>query len=289
MVPVWRRAAGRLNGQVLVGAGALLALALVAWLAPYLAPHGPNDQDLLATLLPPAWAPGGDPAYPLGTDALGQCILSRLIYSARVTVIIATSAPLGAALVGTAAALLAGYCGGRIDWLVMRLVDVWLSFPAIVMALVLMVALGPSIGSVIVAIVLVDWTRFCRVVRSEVLVARQRSYIPAARIAGARHHSVLWRDIVPGLVPTLIALVGIEIGVAVIAESVLSFVGVSVQADVPTWGRMLADGLADVFSAPIGLIAPMLCMVGTVFAASLLGEGLRHLNDAYKQRQGGAA
>ncbi len=279
IIPRWASARLLHEPRVLVGGAGLLVLALVAIFAPQLAPHAPNDQDLMYTLLPPAWSPGGMATYPLGTDALGQCLYSRLIYSARVTAIIAFLAPLGAALVGTVAALLAGYRGGLLDWLCMRMVDIWLSFPAIVLALVLMVALGPGIGNVILAIVLVDWTRFCRVIRSEVVVTVRREYVAAARIAGANHVRVLWRDVVPGILPTLISLISIEIGIAVVAESVLSFVGVSVQADTPTWGRMVADGLADVFSNPVGLVAPVLCMIATVVAATQLGEGLRRSTD----------
>lgn len=272
--PAWLR-----DPKVVLGGSALMLLALIAVFAPQLAPHGPNDQDLLSILLPPAWADGGMASYPLGTDALGQCIFSRLIHGARVTAIIAFAAPVGAALVGTAVALLAGYRGGLADWLCMRMVDIWLSFPAVVLALVLMVALGPGIGNVILAIVLVDWTRFCRVIRAEVVVAVRREYVAAARIAGASHAAVLRRDVVPAIMPTLISLMSIEMGIAVVAESVLSFVGVSVPADTPTWGRMVADGLADVFTSPLGLIAPVLCMIATVVAATLLGDGLRRATD----------
>lgn len=274
--------------RVLFGLAVLLSLLLVAVFAPWLAPHAPNEQDLVSTLLPPMWSSGGNASYPLGTDALGQCILSRLIYGSRVTVIIATAAPLGAALLGSVLALVAGYCGGRIDWLILRIVDVWMSFPAIVLALVLMVALTPSLGNVIAAIVLTDWTRFCRIVRSEVVVLRRREYVAAARIAGARHLPVVLRDIVPGVMPVLISLISIEMGIAVVAEAILSFVGRSVQADVPTWGTMIADGLQNVFSSQWGLILPTLCIVITVLATTLLGDGLRRSADPRLLARAGA-
>lgn len=261
--------------RALFGIAVLLLLALVALCAPWLAPHPPNEQDLVNTLLPPMWAEGGVASFPLGTDALGQCILSRLMYGARVTAIIATVAPLGAAALGCLLALVAGYFGGRVDWLILRVVDVWMSFPAIVLALVLMVALTPSLTNVILAIVLADWTRFCRIIRSEVVVLRRREYVAAARIAGARHWQVVLRDIVPGILPVLISLLSIEMGVAVVAEAILSFVGRSVQADVPTWGVMVADGLQNVFSSQWGLILPVSCIVLTVLATTMLGDGLR--------------
>jgi peptide/nickel transport system permease protein len=265
--------------RVIFGLAVLLMLLALALGAPWLAPHLPNEQDLVNTLLPPMWVEGGQRSFPLGTDALGQCILSRLIYGARVTVIIATLAPLGAAALGCALALVAGYCGGRVDWLILRVVDVWMSFPAIVLALVLMVALQPGLGNVIAAIVLSDWTRFCRIIRSEVVVLRRREYVAAARIARARHWQVVLRDIVPGILPVLISLLSIEMGIAVVAEAILSFVGRSVQADVPTWGTMVADGLQNVFSSQWGLILPVLCIVLTVLATTMLGDGLRRSTD----------
>lgn len=265
--------------RVLIGLCALLLLCALALFAPWIAPHAPNEQDLLATLLPPAWAPGGDRAYPLGTDALGQCVLSRLLYSTRVTVVIALTAPLGAAFLGTTLALVAGYRGGRVDWAILRMVDLWMSFPAIVLALVLMVALSPGLVNVIVAIVLVDWTRFCRVIRADVVVLRRKDYVAAARITGASHWQVVLRDILPGIGPTLIALISLEMAISVVAESILSFVGMSVEPHVPTWGVMIADGLKNVFSAPWGLVAPVLCTVLTVLAFTVLGDGLRRTTD----------
>lgn len=265
--------------SVLIGATLLLLLAALAVFAPWLAPHGPNEQDLLSTLLPPAWAHGGDRSFPLGTDALGQCVLSRLIYSTRVTVIIALTAPLGAALLGCALALIAGYRGGRIEWAILRMVDLWMSFPAIVLALVLMVVLSPGLLNVIIAIILVDWTRFCRVIRADVVVLRRKDYVAAARITGASHWQVVMKDIVPGITPTLISLISLEMGISVVAESILSFVGMSVEPHVPTWGVMIADGLKSVFSSPWGLIAPVLCTVLTVLATTCLGDGLRRTAD----------
>lgn len=266
--------------RVLLGGGTLLALALLAWLAPQLAPHAPNEQDLMSILVPPMWLDGGDAAYPLGTDSLGQCVLSRLLYGAQVVLLIAAAAPIGAALLGSLLAVLAGYSGGWIDWLVSRCVELWLSFPAIVMALVLMVALEPGVQNVILAIVLVDWTRFCRVVRAEVMVLRRKEYVAAARITGASHVGVVLRDVLPGIAPTLISLMSLEMGIAVVAESILSYVGMSVGADVPTWGVMMSDGLKGIFTSPWSLLWPVLCMMLTVLAATFLGDGLRRAADA---------
>lgn len=279
-VPLWLllRRIGT-DPLVWVGGGGLLLLAVVALFAPVLAPHDPNAQDLLNVLLPPAWVEGGSPDYPLGTDSLGQCVLSRLIYSTRVVVMIAVTAPLGAAVLGCVLALVGGYCGGWIDWLINRVVEIWLSFPAVVLALVLMVALSPSLTNVILAIILVDWTRFCRVLRAEVLSVRRRDFVTASRITGASHRGVILRDILPAIVPTLITLMALEVSIAIVAETILSFVGMSAGAGLPTWGVMIADGLNSMYSSPYPLLLPMACIVLTVLAATFLGQGLRRAID----------
>lgn len=284
---LWRRALR--ERSFCVGAGFMLLLALIAFFAPALAPHDPNDQDLLAVLLPPFWVDGGTVDYPLGTDGLGQCVLSRLLYGTRVVVTIAVAAPIGAAAIGCTLALLAGYRGGWIDWAITRFVDLWLSFPAVLLALILMVALSPGLQNVILAIVFVDWARFCRVVRADVLVIRRREYVAAARISGARTLGVIWREIVPGIVPTLIALMALEISIAVVAESILSFAGMSVGSQTPTWGAMISDGLNSMYSSPYPLLLPVFCMILTVLAATFLGQGLRQATDVRTLERNGAA
>jgi len=261
--------------RVLIGGGVLLILVVIAALAPLLAPHDPNEQDLLRILLPPFWKEGADPDFLLGTDNLGRDILSRLIYGARVAVTVGTLVPLGTGLIGGTIALVAGYCGGRVDWAVSKVVDIWMSFPAVVLSLVLMVGLSPGIRNVILATILVDWTRFCRVTRAGILSIMKLDYISAARIAGATHVQIMMKDLLPGVLPIVITLLSVEIGVAVIVESVLSFVGVSVEPYIPTWGVMLADGLSTVFQEPWGLVFPMVAIILTVLAANMLGDGLR--------------
>ncbi|MCW5770716.1 MAG: ABC transporter permease [Rhodospirillaceae bacterium] len=260
--------------------GTLLLLVLFAALsAPLLAPHDPNEQDLLSTLLPPFWSANANPDFPLGTDSLGRCILSRLLYGARIAVIVGTLAPIGTALLGGLLAIVAGYAGGWIDWVISRAVDVWMSFPPVVLALVLMVGFSPGLANVILATILVDWTRFCRVTRSEILVVMKQDYVAAARIAGASHLSVVLRDVVPSIMPIILTLFSIEMGIAVVAESILSFVGVSVEPNIPTWGVMVADGLTTMFQAPFGLIFPISAIVLTVLGSALLGDGLRRALD----------
>jgi peptide/nickel transport system permease protein len=265
--------------RVAVG-GTLMALILAAAVfAPVLAPHPPNQQDLLNALQPPAWLAGGDWHFPLGTDGLGRCVLSRLIYGARVAMEVSVMAALGAALLGSVLALIGGYFGGRPDWLIARAVDVWMSFPPVILSLILMVGFGAGLGNVILAIIIIDWTRFCRVVRAEVLVVARRDYIPAARLAGFTHGQVLRKEILPAVLPLLLTLISIEMGIAVVVEAILSFVGLSVGPDVPAWGVMIADARQYMYQAASGLIVPMLGIFVTVLAANLLGDGLRRSLD----------
>jgi len=274
LMPRWLR-----SGRVLAGLAIVIVIGVGAIFAPMLAPHDPNDQSLIAALLPPAWAQGGNPDYLLGTDSLGRDVLSRLIYGARVAMTVAIVASLGAMLLGGTLAHIAGYFGRSTDWLIGRAVDVWMSFPPVVLSLVLMVGLGVGLPNVILAIVLVDWTRFCRVLRSEVLVVRRRDYVTAARLAGFSHWRTITREILPATAPLLITLVSLEMGIAVIVEAILSFVGLSVSAQTPAWGQMIADGRQYIYEAPANLLFPILAILISVFGFNLLGDGLRRSLD----------
>ena len=172
------------SGRVLTGAALVLLVTLCAVFAPLLVSHDPGEQDLLNILLPPAWSTGGDAAYPFGTDSLGRDQFARLLFGARLALLVAVTAACGAAAVGTVLAHIAGYFGGFIDWLIGRAVEVWMSFPPVILSLILMVGLGTGADKVVLAIVLVDWTRFCRVLRAEVLITTQRDYVTAARLSG---------------------------------------------------------------------------------------------------------
>ena len=182
-------------------------------------------QNLLSILVPPVWAEGGDPAFPLGTDSLGRDVLSRLIYGARTAMLVAFFASLGAMTIGTILAHVSGYFGGTIDWVIGRLVDVWMSFPPVILSLILMVGLGVGLDRVILAIILVDWTRFCRVLRSEVLVVTRHDYVAAARLLGFTHWQAITREVLPATLPLLITLMSLEMAIAVVVEAILSFVG----------------------------------------------------------------
>lgn len=177
----WIEGIRRGGARLWLGAALVGLLVLVALLAPLLAPHDPIEQDLMSAQLPPSWITGGDPSYLLGTDSLGRCVLSRLIYSARTAVAVALIAASLAAIIGIAFGLVAGSFGGWVDQLTSRLIDVWMAFPPVLLSIVLAAVIGAGLTSVIAAIVVVDWTRFARVVRAETMVQLQRDYAAAAR------------------------------------------------------------------------------------------------------------
>jgi ABC-type dipeptide/oligopeptide/nickel transport system permease subunit len=271
----WRAAVKR-GGARLWGGSALVALlVLVALLAPWIAPHDPLEQDLMSAQLPPAWIAGADPAYLLGTDSLGRCVLSRLIYSARTAVVVALIAATLAAAIGTALGLVAGSFGGWADQLISRLIDVWMAFPPVLLSIVLAAVIGAGLTSVIVAIVVVDWTRFARVVRAETMVQLARDYAAAARVIGLSRGKILRLEILPNLIPLLVTLLAVEMGIAILVEVILSFVGISVSGDTPTWGSMIAEGRQIVYQAPWIMALPIVCIIFSVIGLNLLGDGLR--------------
>jgi len=269
-LPRWLR-----SGRVIVGGAIVASVIACAALAPHLAPHDPDEQNLLTTLL----RAGADPEYRLGTDSLGRDVLSRLLYGTRTALSVALVASFGAALIGSILAYAAGYLGGWVDWLIGRAVDVWMSFPPVVLSLILMTGLGIGKRNVILAIVLVDWTRFCRVLRSEVLVVARRDHVAAARLVGFSHWRTVTREVVPATIPLLLTLVSLEMGIAVVVEAILSFVGLGVGANEIAWGQMIADGRTAVYEAPLNLLAPVAAIFVTVCGFNMLGDGLRRSLD----------
>jgi len=265
--------------RVMVGLGLVLGIGAAAAFAPLLAPHDPGEQNLLAILVPPMWSSGGEAAFPFGTDSLGRCVLSRLIYAARTAMTVAVVASLGAMVIGSVLAHVCGYFGGLLDWIIGRAVDVWMSFPPVILSLVLMVGLGTGLDKVILAIVLVDWTRFCRVLRSEVLVVKQRDYVTAARLLGFGHWKTVTREILPATLPLLITLMSLEMAIAVVVEAILSFVGMGVKPDQAAWGQMIADARQYIYQSSWNLLLPMFAIFITVSAFNLLGDGLRRTLD----------
>ena len=274
----------RVDARAVAGGIIVAVLFLTALLAPLLAPHNPLDQDLLSAQLPPSWSDRGDPAFLFGTDSLGRDILSRLIHASRIAVIVALVAASLACLIGSLLGLAAGFFRGFIDQIVSRLIDVWMSFPPVLLSIVLAAAVGAGLGSVILAIVVVDWTRFARVVRSEVLLQRQLDYIAAAQIVGLSPTAVLVKEVLPNVLPLIATLLTVEMGIAVIVEAILSFVGLSISTDTPTWGGMIAEGRQLINQTPWLLALPIGCIILTVLGFNLLGDGLRASLDPVQRR-----
>jgi peptide/nickel transport system permease protein len=266
------------NGKLVAGAAIAALLLVVAAAGPQLAPHDPSRQDLGAVRQPPVWA-GGTWTHVLGTDSLGRDILSRLLWGARVAVMVALASSLISALIGVPVALAAGYWRGPVDTVLMRLVDVWMSIPAVLLAIALMAVLGLGLWKVILAIVVVDWTRFARVVRGEVLALREREFVEAARAIGLSPLRVMAEELLPNLVPLVIVLASLEMAIAVGVEALLSFVGLGVQAATPSWGAMIAEGRGYLMVSWWGMVVPMLALVVAVVGFNLLGEGLREWLD----------
>ncbi|HUG63110.1 MAG TPA: ABC transporter permease [Methylomirabilota bacterium] len=270
--------------KVVVGGGFIVALVLVAVFAPWIAPKDPLEQDLMLGTLPPVGAAGHEPGYHLGTDDLGRDVLSRLIHGSRIALTVAFVAATLAALVGTVLGLAAGWFGGAVDAAISRLVEIWMAFPPVLLSILLVAILGAGLHSVIAAIVIIDWTRFCRVVRAETMAQARMDYVTAARTVGFPGMTILVREVLPNVAPVIVALVSLEMGIAVIVEAILSFVGLSVSSDTPTWGGMIAQGRQIVHHGWWVLAFPLLLLTATVLAFNMLGDGLRRALDPVLRR-----
>ena len=229
--------------------------------------------------MPPFWSDKAEAGYLFGTDNLGRDILSRLIYGAQIALFVAVTAAAAAGLLGTVLGLLAGYLGGWVDAVISRLVEVWMAFPAVLLSIVLVAVMGTGLHSVIIAIAVIDWTRFCRVVRAETMAQKQQDYVASAVTVGLGRMGILWREILPNVLPLLLVLFTLEMGIAVIVEAILSYVNLSLASDFPTWGTMIADGRKYVNQAPWLMILPIVCVIALVLALNALGDGLKDALD----------
>jgi len=259
--------------------GWLLILILAAVFAPMISPHDPLEQDLFAARLPPFWQQGADPAYLLGTDSLGRDLLSRMLYGARLALTVALVAGTLTCLVGATLGLIAGYYRGWADLVISRLVDIWMAFPPVLFAILLIAVLGTGLTSIIVAIVVIDWTRFSRVVRAEAMSQGAMDYVASAQVAGRSRLGIALAEILPNVLPTIVALLTLEMGIAVIVEAILSFVNLSISTDQPTWGGMIAEGRTSIYQAWWVLVFPLVALFLTVLSFSQLGEGLKDYFD----------
>jgi peptide/nickel transport system permease protein len=265
----------RAGARLWLSAGWLALLVLAAVLAPWIAPKDPLAQDLFLGRLPPFWETGAEPGYYLGTDSLGRDVLSRILYGARLALIVALVAGSITCLLGAGLGLLAGFLRGWVDVLISRFIDIWMAFPPVLFSILLIAVIGPGLGSIILAIVIIDWTRFARVVRAEAMAQGAMDYVASARVAGRGRLGIMLREILPNVLPTIVVLLTLEMGIAVIVEAILSFVNLSISTDDPTWGGMIAEGRAAVYQAWWVLVFPLITLFLTVLSFSQLGEGLK--------------
>ncbi len=252
----------------------LFILVGTAVFAPTLAPFDPLDTNLPDRLQPPALL-GGSWDHPLGTDATGRDILSRILYGARISLTVGAASLAAGALVGTTIGLVAGYLGGRLDAILMRIADLSLSYPIILLALLLAAAYGAKSENVVIAVAFVLWARFARVVRAEALSVRERDHVALARIAGASSTRIILRHIMPNVMNTVLVLASLQLGWAILAEAALSFLGAGIPPPNPAWGSMVAQGREYVVSAWWVPTMPGLAILVTVLSVNLLGDWLR--------------
>jgi ABC-type dipeptide/oligopeptide/nickel transport system permease subunit len=256
----------------------ILAIGCAALAAPFLTSHDPLSGDLAQRLLPPVWA-GGTWSYPLGCDQQGRDLFTRLLFGARISMFIGVAVVTASAAIGTLLGLLAGYYGGWWDRLVSWIVDTLLAFPYLVFAIGLMAVLGAGLVNIIVTLTVKGWVPFCRVVRGDTLVVRTRQHVEAARVLGAGNLRILWREILPNVLPSVFVLAMLNIAMVIILEASLSFLGLGVQPPTPTWGGMIAEGRDYLLDQWWLCTLPGLAIALLVLSINLFGEGLRETLD----------
>ena len=272
----WRLAAIRAEGFPWIATSLLGLLVFVALFANVLAPHDPEVGTLGERFRPPVWQQGGSEKFLLGSDHLGRDVLSRLIFGARVSIVVGFTAVLVAGVVGTLLGILSGYMGGWVDQVIMRVTDTWLALPALTFAIFLAAVVGPSEMNIVIILGLVYWTRYARVIRGEVLSLKERDFVRLAIVAGCSKRTIMRRHILPNVMNSAIVLGTLMLGVVVVTEAALSFLGVGVPPPKPAWGLMLADGKKGLMAGYWWLtVLPGCCIMMMVLSANLLGDWLR--------------
>ncbi len=272
----WRRPSVHLENFPWIPAFILSMLVFVAVFANVLAPHDPEVGILGDRFKPPVWQAGGVSQHLLGTDHLGRDVLSRLFFGARVSIVVGFTAVIVAGFIGTALGIISGYLGGWVDQVIMRITDSWLALPALTFAIFLAAIWGPSMWNIVIILGLAYWTRYARVVRGEVLSLKERDFVRLAIVAGCSKMTIMKRHILPNVINTAIVLATLQLGVVIITEASLSFLGVGVPPPQPAWGLMLADGKKGMMAGYWWLtVLPGFCIMFVVLSANLLGDWLR--------------
>jgi peptide/nickel transport system permease protein len=267
-----------------VGGLLILSLVFVAVFVPYLSPYDPYEQNIMARLLPPSWMEGGQPEHFLGTDHVGRDSLSRILYGSRISLAVGLSAVLIQVVIGITLGLLAGYYGSSVDSVVSFMVNVMMGFPFILLAMSLVVVLGPSLNNIILALGLTGWPVFTRVTRMETIILREQEFVLAARSLAFKVPRILVYHILPNLIPSLLVLITFEVARAIIRESLLSFLGLGIQPPTPSWGVMLAEG-RDYMLFQWWLAAfPGFAIFLSAMGINLLGDAVRDLADPHMRK-----
>ncbi|MEU9976246.1 ABC transporter permease [Streptomyces sp. NPDC051014] len=275
-----------LRNKLAVAALVVLALLLVAAMsAPLIAPYDPNTQNLLLRLRPPAWQHGGSGAHLLGTDQLGRDMLSRVVYGARVSLLVGAGAALLAGVIGTVVGLSAGYLGGWVDRTLMRLADIQLAFPALLLALAVVGFLGSGLWMVILVLGFTGWVSYARVVRSEVLSLRSRDFITEARAIGVTDVTIMRRHLLPNVMAPLATIGTLHVAAAIVAEASLSYLGLGVPKETVTWGAMLSDGQLYLGTSWWVAVFPGIALMLTSLAINITGDALRDVADPKAYRR----
>ncbi len=267
------------NKMAIIGLIIIISLAFIAFFAPFIAPHDPIEQNLDKRLLTPCRE------YPMGTDDLGRCLLSRIIYGARVSLQLGVIVVGIITVIGVTLGLISGYYGGIVDEIIMRLVDVVLAFPGIILALAVAGALGPGLFNVMLALAMVGWTGLARVVRGSVLSVKQKEFVESARALGCSDLHIMTRHILPNVMAPVIVLATLDMAFIILAAAGLSFLGLGAQPPTPEWGSMLNNGRAFMRTAPHLTTFPGLAIMVAVLAFNFLGDGLRDALDPRQQRE----
>jgi ABC-type dipeptide/oligopeptide/nickel transport system permease subunit len=249
--------------------------------APYLAPYDPLTVNIRHRLGPPAWMQGGTWAHVLGTDQIGRDLLSRMIYGGRVSLVIGVAAVLISSTIGVLLGLAAGYFGGRLDWTIMTLINVMLTFPFVLLALAVIAVLGPSLINMIIVLGVADWPLYARVIRAETLAIREREFVVASRALGMGHLRIMFRQIFPNLVSVIVVIATLQVARVIILESFLSFLGLGVQPPTPAWGNMLGEGRVYMLNSWWIATFPGLAIFVTTLAINLMGNALRDWLDPH--------
>jgi peptide/nickel transport system permease protein len=280
---IWKRARLFTKPKILFGGSTVLILFLMGLLAPQLSPFDPNAQNLSMALNAPQWLSG---PHVLGTDQLGRDMLSRIFYGARISLIIGMGVAVLSGLIGVTLGAISGYFSGKIDLLIQKSVEVMWAFPPLLFAIALIAFLGQNLHILIIALVLQRWIPFCRVARAQALSLRARDFVDAARALGATNTRILRKHIIPNLMQTSIVIGTFAMATAIISEASLSFLGLGVPRDIPTWGSMLADARAHISTSWWMPLFPGLFILITVLGINLLGDGLRDVLDPKLSRMG---